>query len=257
MQSSEYILTEAPPKADARVTYGLDTYNFADLRLPQSKGPHPVLMFIHGGYWRAKYDLTHAGHACAALARAGIATWCLEYRRVGNPGGGWPGTFEDITNGFQFLRQIAQNYKLDMKRVAVMGHSAGGQLALALAARQPSLRGAVSLAGVVDLRRAYELHLSHDAVVEFLGGTPDAVSDHYKEASPIEVPVPKVPQRLIHGVADDVVPIEISRHYRDVKVKWKEDVQLQEIGQAGHFEVIDPKSKAWTTVEQTVKKLLA
>src|SRR6266481_4424384 len=161
MQSSEYILTEAPPKTDARIAYGPDEFNFADLRLPHENGKqalksgHPIVIFIHGGYWKAKYDLTHAGHACSALAHAGFATWQIEYRRVGNPGGGWPGTFEDITSAFQFLPQIARQYQLDSKRVVVMGHSAGGQLSLALAARQPALRGAISLAGVVDLRRGY------------------------------------------------------------------------------------------------------
>src|SRR5579872_116183 len=104
MQNSDYILREAPPKADARIAYGPDEFNFADLRLPQGKDKskektaHPVVMFVHGGYWRARYDLAHAGHACAALTGAGFATWHIEYRRVGNPGGGWPGSFEDITS---------------------------------------------------------------------------------------------------------------------------------------------------------------
>jgi acetyl esterase/lipase len=262
MQSSEYILTEAPPKADARIAYGLDEFNFTDLRLPHEKNNtvpksgHPIVMFIHGGYWRAKYDLTHAGHACAALARSGLAVWQIEYRRVGNPGGGWPGTFEDITSAYQYLPQISRQYQLDSKRVVVIGHSAGGQLALSLAARQPSLRGAISLAGVVDLRRAYELHLSNDAVAKYLGGAPDKVDEHYKEASPIEVPVPKVQQRLIHGTTDETVPIEISRHYVDVKKKWKEDVQLKELPKTGHFELIDPKSSVWKIVEDTVQALL-
>jgi dipeptidyl aminopeptidase/acylaminoacyl peptidase len=124
-----------------------------------------------------------------------------------------------------------------------------------LASHQPFLHGAVSLAGVLDLRRGYELHLSNDAVANLLGGTPEKVPEHYKEASPIEAPVAKVPQRIIHGNTDDVVPIEISRHYVEVKKKWKEDVQLKELPKTGHFELIDPKSKAWEVVEQTVRSL--
>ena len=165
------ILSLAPPPPDARIPYGPDPNQFGDLRLPKSNGPPPLVVNIHGGFWRARYDLAHAGHLCAALATAGFASWNLEYRRVGNPGGGWPGSFEDVTHGFQFLPQIAAKYRLDLKRVIVMGHSAGGQLALVLAAHQPSLRGVISLAGAVDMRRVHELKLSNDAAGEFLGGS--------------------------------------------------------------------------------------
>lgn len=249
------ILTLAPPPADARIPYGPDPNQFGDLRLPKTPGRHPVVVNIHGGYWRARYDLTHAGHLCAALAKAGYATWNLEYRRVGNPGGGWPGSFEDLTHGFQFLQQVAAKYGLDLKRVVVMGHSAGGQLALVLAAHQPSVRGAISLAGVVDLRRAHELKLSNDAVGEFLGGPPEQVADHYREADPIELPMPKMLQRLIHGTNDDIVPIELARRYRDAKQKRSERVKLIEVPHAGHFDLIDPRTEAWKSVEAAVREL--
>jgi len=90
------------------VEYGRDPNQFADVRLPAGEGPHPVVFFIHGGFWRAKYDLTHAGHFCHALKNVGIATWNVEYRRVGNPGGGWPGTFNDIRAAFQALLRASQ-----------------------------------------------------------------------------------------------------------------------------------------------------
>jgi acetyl esterase/lipase len=247
-----------PQPADVpvtRITYGSDPNQFGDLRLPRSQGLHPVVMNIHGGFWRAKYDLLHASHLCAALARAGMATWNLEYRRVGNPGGAWPGTFEDITNGYRFLKQLAAKHHLDLKRVAVMGHSAGGHLALALAGHQPELRGAVSLAGVLDLQRAWELHLSNDAVVEFLGGKPGEMPDHYREADPIKLKV-KAVQRLIHGTDDDVVPVEISRDYAKTK-QPTEKVTLTELPKTGHYELIDPQSTQWKTVEREVRSLLA
>ena len=253
---SQHVLTDAPTHADFRLLYGSDENQFGDLRLPKSKGLHPVVMMIHGGYWRARYDLIHAGHLCAALAKAGLATWNLEYRRVGNYGGGWPGTFEDITSGFLFLKQIAGKYHLNEKKVMVMGHSAGGELALCLGAHQRSVRGALSLAGVVDLHRAWELHLSNDAVVEFLGGPPEKVPEHYHEASPAEVTMPHLVQRLIHGVKDDIVPIEMSRHYRDAKKKRGENVELIELANADHFDVIDPQAKAWPIVEKTILKIL-
>jgi acetyl esterase/lipase len=260
MADSQHVLTDPPPPADIRLRYGNDPNQFGDLRIPRTpraKGPHPVAMMIHGGFWRAKYDLLHAGHLCAALTKAGVTTWNLEYRRVGNPGGGWPGTFEDVSSGFAFLRQASKQHNLDENKIMVLGHSAGGELALCLAAHQRSLRGALSLAGVVDLHRAWELHLSNDAVVEFLGGTPEKVPEHYHEASPAEASIAGVPQILIHGAKDDIVPVEMSRSYRALKKKRGEDVQLVEIADAGHFELIDPQSTAWATVQAAVLKLLA
>lgn len=251
MTSGDDILSLAPPKADARAAYGSDENQFVDLRLPKQKGPHALAIVIHGGYWRAKYDLEHAGHLCAALTTKGIATANLEYRRVGNAGGGWPGTFSDIRAGYQFLTQNARKYEFDARRVAVVGHSAGGQLALCLAAHEAGVKAVVSLAGVVDLQRAYQLHLSNDAVVEFLGGTPAEVADHYREADPMKLAI-GARQWLVHGAADDVVPLAFSREYVIAKQKMREDARLVEIAGAGHFEVVDPRSAAWKDVERVV-----
>ena len=253
---SEDILGLTPPAADHRLPYGTDSNQFGDLRIPTSGGPFPVLMNIHGGFWRAKYDLEHAGHLCAALSKRGIATWNVEYRRVGNAGGGWPGSFEDIGNAFRFLPQIAKQYKFDLSRVLVMGHSAGGQLALCFAAHEPSLTRAVSLGGVVDLQKAFELHLSHDAVVEFLGGKPREVQDHYREADPMQLPIAEARQVLIHGAKDDVIPPSFSRKYVELKRTKGEKVRLVEIANADHFDLIDPRSQAWKQVEGNAMELL-
>jgi acetyl esterase/lipase len=204
---------------------------------------------MHGGYWRAKYDLEYFGHLCAALTAKGVATANVEYRRVGNAGGGWPGTFADIRAAYQFLMQSAERYGFDARRVMVLGHSAGAQLALCLAAHEAGVKAVISLAGVVDLQRAYALHLSSDAVVEFLGGTPAEVADHYREADPMKRAI-GARQWLVHGAADDIVPPEFSRDY--VKAKGKEDARLVEIAGAGHFEVVDPRSGAWGEVERVV-----
>ena len=141
-----------------------------------------------------------------------------------------------------------------------MGHSAGGQLALCLAAHESSVTRVVSLAGVVDLRKAYQLHLSNDAVVEFLRGTPSEVPDHYGEADPMQLSIPHARQWLIHGLADDTVPPEFSRDYVAAKRKparGKEDAHLLEIPDAGHFDLIDPHSAAWTQVAEAVVQLAA
>lgn len=253
---SEDILTLPPPPADARLAYGTDPNQFGELRLPKdSKGPFPVVMNIHGGYWRAKYNLAYCGHMCAALTARGIATWNLEYRRVGDHGGGWPGTFEDIRSAYRFLSTIARKYNFDPAKVLVMGHSVGAQLALCLAGHEASVKRVVSLAGVVDLQQAWELHLSDNAVVEFLGGTPKEVPEHYHEADPMQLKVPAT-QWLIHGAADDTVPPFLSRNYTQQKKSRGEDVHYLEISTAGHFDLIDPHSAAWPKVEGTVLHLL-
>lgn len=258
---SDDILNLPPPPADKRVAYGSDPNQFLDLRLPatKEKALFPLVINIHGGFWRAKYDLAHAAHLCAALTHKGLATANVEYRRVGNEGGAWPGTFTDIRSAYQFLRQNARTYSVDANRVVVMGHSAGGQLALCLAAHEPSVTRVASLAGVVDLQRAYELHLSNDAVVEFLRGKPSEVPDHYREADPMQLSISQARQWLIHGLQDDTVPFAFSRDYVSAKQKHrsKEDVHLLEIAGAGHLDLIDPRSAAWKQVERTVLQLAA
>lgn len=252
--SSEGILSQAPPPADARISYGTDSSQFVDLYFPKGNTPYPLVLVIHGGFWRAKYDLSHAGHLCAALPDAGIATANIEYRRVGNPGGGWPGSLEDIEAALRSVFTAANDHHLDLSRVAVIGHSAGGELALALASRRTNIRGVVALAPVSDLGRAYDLHLSNDAAVEFLGGTPLEVPVKYAEASPSELAI-SVPQVIIHGTRDDTVPFSMSRSYVENKRKRGENVRLIELD-CGHFEVIDPSSTAWPSVQQAVLDLL-
>lgn len=255
--SAEDILSLPPPPADQRVAYGADRNQFLDVRLPKGKGPHPVLLNIHGGYWRAKYDLLHVGHLCEALRVAGAATFNVEYRRVGNEGGGWPGTFADIRSAYNFARQEYSRFHLDVKRLAVMGHSAGGQLALCLAAHESSLGAAISLAGVVDLKKAFSLHLSNDAVVEFLGGKPSDVPEHYREADPMELRVTHARQWLLHGADDDIVPPAFSRDYAALKKQAGERVEWIEVAGAGHFDLIDPRSEGFQKVKSVVLTALA
>jgi dipeptidyl aminopeptidase/acylaminoacyl peptidase len=248
------ILDLPPPPPGQRIAYGADPNQFGHLRMPPGAGPHPVAIVLHGGFWRAAYDLLHIGHLCEAITRAGIATWSLEYRRIGQPGGAWPGTFEDVRAGAAHLLRIPG---LDTRRVAAIGHSAGGHLALWLAAERPvPLRGAVSLAGVADLRRAFELGLSRGVVRELMGASPEEAPDRYRLASPIErLPVP-VPLRLLHGIEDDIVPIEIARRFHDAALRKGVDVRLAALPGAGHFELIDPRSSAWPPVLGVLESLL-
>jgi acetyl esterase/lipase len=212
---------------------------------------------IHGGYWRARYDLRHIGHFCVALAKAGIAAWSLEYRRLGNTGGGFPGTLDDVKAGAVHLEKIAKERSLDLKRVVATGHSAGGQLILWLAKQGViPLRGVVPLAPVADLRRAWELKLSSNVVADFLGGSPLEVPERYRTASPIEMVPLHVRQRVIHGDRDDVVPLSMSRGYVEAARKAGDDCTLMEPAGAGHFELIDPRTAAWGQVRDAIVKLV-
>jgi acetyl esterase/lipase len=258
---SESILTLPPPPYDRRIRYGDAPQHFADVRFPHSNSStrgtrethRPAIINIHGGYWRAKYDLAHAGHFCAALTNAGCVTVNLEYRRVGDPGGGWPGTFEDLRRAFSYIQQHADELRIDPAHITVTGHSAGGQLALCLTAHEPRIARVVSLAGVLDLHRAWELHLSNDAVVEFLGGTPQQVPEHYREASPMNLAIASAEQIIVVGTNDEDAPIELSRKYASTKKQRGENARYVEIAGADHFDMIDPRSKFWATISGAIK----
>jgi len=226
------------------------------------------VIVIHGGFWRMRYDLSSIGHLAAALTARGLATWTIEYRRVGHVTGGWPYTLLDVAAAADHLRVLATEYPLDSERVIALGHSAGGHLALWLAARSrvghtsplhaPNpipLLGAVSLGGVADLRAAWRLRLGNGAVEEFMGGAPDAYRDRYAVASPAEMLPLGVPQVLIHGVLDEPVPFTIAENYCDLALGLQDPVRLVALEGMGHFEPIDPTSEAWPFVEEAVSNL--
>jgi acetyl esterase/lipase len=264
------IFSTSPQPADERIPYGPDPLQFGDLRLPAGPGPHPVVVVVHGGFWRARWDLEHIGHACDALTRqTKVATWCIEYRRIGNEGGGWPGTFLDVGAATDFLREIAPAHNLDLNHVVTIGHSAGGHLAVWLAARQYipkddplhtdsplALKSAISLAGVLDLHRAWELRLSNNVVVDLMGGTPGEVPERYAAASPIEMLPLGVKQVLIHGTRDEDVPYEISRRYHAEAVKCGDQCDLITLPGTGHFGLIDPSSREWRKVVEAVSSVV-
>lgn len=262
--SDRSVLSRTPPPAGHRLPYGEGPEQFGHLRLPEGTGPFPAIAYIHGGFWRAQYDLIHAGHLCAAFAAAGIATWNIEYRRLGNLGGGWPGTFQDVAAAIRHLTAIAPNLDVDPARIIVGGHSAGGHLALwaaglervppgsPIAGTELAVRAAFSLAGVVDLRAAWELQLGAGVTGELLGGSPAEVPQRYRAASPAELLPPTVPHLLIHGGADEIVPISLSEDY----VKTAGDAAtLLAMPEAGHFELIDPASDIWPEVADAVTAL--
>jgi len=237
-----------------KIPYGEDPNQFGELRIPQGPGPHPVVAFIHGGFWRARFDLTNADPACEALTQSGLAAWNIEYRRIGQPGGGWPGTAEDALAAVKHLAMLFEPYKLDANRVVLAGHSAGGHLALWVAAQNPiSLRRVVSLAGVSDVRKAWDLQLSSGVAGEFIGGPPEDFPAEYQAASPKELLPIETPQILIHGTEDKIVPYEMSEAF----VTRSKNATLIALPGAGHHEVITPSAPEWETVRRAIADALA
>ncbi|GHO85353.1 alpha/beta hydrolase family protein [Dictyobacter formicarum] len=253
-----------------RLAYGNDPFQYGELYLPESPGPHPVVQLTHGGFWRKAYDLTLMHGLAEHLVTQGIAAWNIEYRRIGNPGGAWPGTFLDVAAATDYLSILAPTYKLDMQRVVAVGHSAGGHLACWLACRHLlprdsairtertplRLRGVVSLAGVVDLQQAWQLHLGQNAVQELLQASLTEQPARYMEASPAALLPSGIPQVLVHGSADDRVPIEISQAYAHKARAAGEHIRLLELPGADHFILIDPGSEAWQLTVKEIKHLL-
>ena len=264
---AERLFSGMPPEADARIAYGHDPLQFGDLRLPkeQGGGPLPVVIVIHGGFWKSKYMLDHIGHLCAALTANGVATWSVEYRRIGDEGGGWPNSLLDVGMACDHLREIAGEHTLDLDRVVVAGHSAGGHLAAWVAGRHRIPEGdplhvadplpvaaCVPLAGVVDLRLCWRMKLSNGIVEELMGGSPEDVPGRYATASPGDLLPLGVKQVLIHGTADPNVPYEISDLYVSRAKALGDDAELVTLKGTGHFEVIDPMSKEWPVVRERI-----
>ena len=258
--------------ADFRVTYGDDPLQFGELRLPSGSGPFPVAIVIHGGCWVSRFaTLQNTAALSDALRNAGVATWNIEYRRLDNPGGGWPGTFVDVGGAADHVRVLAKSHPLDLSRVVSLGHSAGAHLALWLAARaklpassvlySPSplpLAGVVALGGPGDLRdfTTYARGICGGPVIEqLLGGSPEQMGERYDQASPLSLLPLETPQVLVVGVDDGVMPKQSRDAYIAAARAAGDAAEVIVVPDAGHFEVIAPTTAAWPTVRDQVLKL--
>lgn len=260
-------LKAAPPTA--RIAYGDGPQQFGELRVPDGKGPHPVVVLIHGGCWLAEVaDLTYFSPMAEALTKRGVATWNIEYRRIGNEGGGWPGTFLDVGHATDHLRAIAKQHALDLDRVVVAGHSAGGHLALWIAARKKLAADSVlfiadplRVAGVVNLSGPGDLSTfgddpkhacGEDTIRRLLGGAPKDVPDRYRDASPTRLLPLGVPQVCISGLRDQAVPFMHGKAHAEAARRAGDNARFVDLPEAGHFEVVAPSSAAWTKVEKEI-----
>jgi pimeloyl-ACP methyl ester carboxylesterase len=240
--SADVLTDPAPPAADARVVYGPEPLQFGDLRVPTGVGPFPLAVVLHGGYWQATYNLIHTGHMCRALGEAGVASWNLEYRCVGVPGGEWPAAREDLERALEHLPRLPFEHD---GRTVLVGHSAGGQLALwaGKRARLP----VVALAPVSDVRDAVTRRGPESAPGRFMA------PENFADGSPLELLPLGVPQIVIHGTADEDVPYEMSERYVAAAAG---EAELVTLDGAGHFEPIDPQSAAFQETLTAIRRLL-
>jgi acetyl esterase/lipase len=280
------------------VDYGPHASQCAEVYLPRGEGPHPVVALLHGGFWRASQGRDPMRPIARHLARNGYAVLNVEYRRLGEQGAGWPGTFLDAVDGVALAgrplrvgRMPADSTVLDASRVAIVGHCSGGHLALWAAAwlcglwlgpewlgptlqerDEPSraetngrpdrigVRAVVALAPVTDLRAAERDGLdlpcppssaparrAQPAAAELLGGSQVAVAGRYRLGSPLELlPVGReVAQLLIHGDADEIVPVEHSLRYARSAERAGDRVRVVRFPGMGHFDMLDPEHEAW------------
>ena len=259
----------APPPAHI-IKYGPSPQQFGHLRLPKGAGPFPVVIFVHGGCYLSQYSIAHAGALEQALADLNYAVWSLEYRRVGDPGGGWPGTFQDLGRGTDHLRTIATKFPIDLKRVIAMGHSAGGNSALWLAARRRIAKDSplyvaepLTIGGVVALAPAGDFHEMHakngcgGVMDQLMGGSPAAVPDRYGAASPARLAPSGVPQVLIVGGKDASFAAFGRSYLALAKGAGETRIRSVEIPEAGHFDVIAPTVAAWHSVVQALREVFA
>jgi acetyl esterase/lipase len=257
-------MSAALPSPVTTIAYGNDPEQVADLYLPEQTDPAPLVLLLHGGFWRSRYDRGITNALAAALTVAGHVVANIEFRRVGN-GGGFPTTFLDVGVALDILPNLIDSIapgRIDRNRIVYAGHSAGGQLALWAAMRDraplgfpwktftpPPIAGVVALAPVADLTAAYQQDLGESAVAGLLGGGPTQVAPRYAAADPFTLGGPAVRTIVVHGDRDDRVPIEIARDYCA-----KTDAELVELPGLGHFELTDPSSAAWPAVVDAVRR---
>jgi len=274
------ILTRPAPPPDVTLRYGLGREHVADLRLPrpsvarEAPGSARLVLFLHGGFWRAQYDRKHTWPLGDALASAGFAVCTPEFRRVGQPGGGWPGTFDDVAAAVDALPDLALAAAgpggLAPRPLMLAGHSAGGHLALWAVARHrlpsgsrwraPSpgpYGGVVGLAAVSDLAACHAAGLGGGAADALIGGGPDRYPDRYALADPAALLPIGIRVRLVHGSRDETVPCAMSRDYAARAARRGDDVVLDELTECGHYEPIDPLTAAWPSVLAALQEIAA
>ena len=247
--------------------YGEDSLHYGELYVPEGKGPHPVVVMVHGGCWLAEFDMNHMRALANAMRDEGYAVWNIEYRRVGHPGGGWPGTFLDVAAATDHLKKLAKNYPLDMDQVVAVGHSAGGHLALWLAIRHKltresdiytrnplPLKGVLALEPGTTLKSIHHNRICGHVIDGLMGGSPEQVPDHYRDAAPME----QIPLGLPHTILVGWLSgfgLPGSTYFYTAQEAGDKQVKIVEAPESGHFEMINPDTSTWPIVLKALQDL--
>jgi acetyl esterase/lipase len=261
----------ARPRGQTTVAYGRHREAFGSLWWPKADRLLPLVVLLHGGFWRSRMGLTATEPLAAGISRLGAAVWNVEYRR-GHRAGGWQDTLADVAAAVDFVPRLAARCGIDTRRTVVVGHSAGGQLALWTAMRALGRGGhvgeeigappptapaaVVSLAGISDMAAAAEQRLGDDAVAEFLGDGIDQHPERFRATSPRAALPLGVPQYLVHGDADQRVPFAMSSDYAAAATASGDRVELVRVVGGDHVCVLDPYGPAGRQVLATVGKAL-
>ncbi|MEN8113230.1 MAG: alpha/beta hydrolase, partial [Actinomycetota bacterium] len=238
------------------IAYGPDESHIGDLRLPDGPGPHPVVVLLHGGFWRDAFTRDLLDLAAVDLTRRGWATWNIESARVGS-GGGWRASSSDVIAAIKSLATFGTGHGLDLSRIVLVGHGSGGQLAFR-AARDiegVDIAAVVGLAPIGDLEAAHETGIGDDAVAEYVRSSPDESPDRYDTASPIRILPLGIPLLIVHGDEDDRIPAAISRSFAGRAADEGDTVIYHELEGVGHAELIDPETHAWALVIEELDRL--
>ncbi|HAW94127.1 MULTISPECIES: alpha/beta hydrolase family protein [unclassified Arsukibacterium] len=243
-----------------RLTYGTEPLQYGQLYLPQTATmpvKAPLVVFIHGGCWLNAYDISHSRAFSQALAAEGFAVWSLEYRRTGDSGGGWPGSFTDVLAGISSVPSLLSGYPIDSNNIVLAGHSAGGQLALLAAGKSyhqpvlsglPAIKGVVGLAAITDMP-GYSVgnNSCQQATHQFLQGSAEQQPEYYLQANPQQQAMhPKT--MLLHGTTDSIVPLAQASG---------SGMPFQLVADAGHFDWIHPQTLAYKKFIATLQELFA
>lgn len=267
------LTSRARPMPDATISYGDDAYQKVDIWLPPGKAPHPVVLMVHGGCWQTSIaDRTLMNWIADDLRKHGIAVWNIDYRGVDRPGGGYPGTFLDAAAAADAMRANAAKYHLDLKRLVAVGHSAGGHLALWLAARPRLPRGSplrvvdplpigavISLGGLPDLEAVAaspDNGCGTEVVSQLTGPATEQHQDVFADTSVLRLLPLGVPQHLINGETDRIIPMRFGVSYVARAHLLGDRATLDRLDNTGHVELVAPDSAAWARAKERIRVAL-
>lgn len=272
MSLDDYLALQGPAPT-AQISYGPAPSQYAQLFRPPGAGPFPVVVLVHGGCWTVAFGgITQMHNVAGALAAQGIAVWNVEYRRVDEPGGGYPGTYQDMHAALDSLQHHAGQYQLDTSRIVAMGHSAGGQLVQWIAGRAQlpktsalfrdkilPVKNILSLGGLADLRHEKDLIKSscERDMAQLAGSASSERPDIYSDTNAADLMPNGSRTVLATGELDTISPPRVAHDYAAKAEKAGDHAEVLILPGASHYDEIAATSPAWTMILPVIKQMLA